>query len=71
MPNMMNIGSRSGCKDFIRILEKVSIVFITCVLTSFPTYFYWTQSDVQTSLFHKFFNNQLRCTHQNSSDGHE
>ena len=31
---------------------------------------YWTPADVQTSLF-LIFNNQLRCTHQNSNDGHE
>ena len=26
--------------------KKVSFAFITCVLSSFPTYSYWTPSDV-------------------------
>ena len=46
MPDMMNIRNRRGCKDFITIFEKMSFVFITCLLTSFPTYCYWTPSDV-------------------------
>ena len=51
--------------------KKMSFVFITCVLTNFTTYCYWTLPVVQTSLFHNFINNQLKFTNQNSSDGHE